>query len=153
MMKYFRHLAIAAAVCLAGCSGNSTAPTASGPPNVAGSYSGTVTITTSNSLVTCPAQTTVNQNGANVTFGSLVFTGPCAPYGSFQLGEATLSNSGSLGSVTQTLFFASCSGVYDFTMSGGFSGNTLQFSLIYIAKSGGCVTQLGDVRYTGSLSR
>jgi len=60
---------------------------------------------------------------------------------------------GSLGSATQSLFLESCSGFYDVTLSGGFSGNTLQFSLVYTAKSGGCVTQLGDITYRGNLSR
>ena len=88
-----------------------------------------------------------------MTFASLVFTGVCASVGSFPLGDATISNTGSLGSATQSLFFESCSGFYDATLSGGFSGNTFQFSLVYTAKSGGCVTQLGNISYTGNLSR
>jgi hypothetical protein len=153
-LKYPKALVVAVVVGLAACSSSATAPTASGPPNVAGSYSGTITVTTTRSAaLACPAQVTVAQNGANVTLAPLVFTGACASIGSFPLGDATISNTDSLGSATQSLFFESCSGFYDVTLSGGFSGNTLQFSLLYTAKSGGCVTQLGDISYSGNLSK
>ena len=154
-MKHLRHVVIATAVSLAGCSGSSAAPTASGPPNVAGNYSGTVTINyiSLGRVLTCPAQTTVNQNGANVTFAPLVLSGVCASAGSLPLGDTTISNTGSLGSATQTIFLASCGGNYDVTASGGFFGNTFQFSVLYTAKTGGCVTQVGNFSFNGNLSR
>jgi hypothetical protein len=144
---------VAAAVVLAGCSSSTTAPTPPGPPSVAGNYSGSVTITTSSAALACPAQLTVTQNGATVTFASLVFTGTCASIGSFPLGDATISNTGSISATQTNLFLASCSGLCDATMSGGFSARTLQFALIYVGKSGGCVTQLGNVSYRGDFSR
>ena len=156
-MKYLSGVVVAAAVTLAGCSGNSsTAPTSSGPPNVAGSYSGTVTINyiSLGRTLTCPAQTTVTQNGANVTLAPLALTGVCASVGSLPLGDMTISNTGSLGNTTLTnQFFASCGGSYDITASGGFFGNTLQFAFVYTAKSGGCVTQVGNFSFSGNLSK
>jgi hypothetical protein len=152
-VKYLKPLVVALAVGLAACSSSATAPTASGPPNVAGSYSGGVTMTTPNAALACPAQLTVTQNGATVTLAPLVFTGTCASLPSFPLGDATISNTGSLGSATKSLFYPSCSGFYDVTLTGGFSGNTLHFLLVYTAKSDACVTQLGNASYSGNLSR
>jgi len=152
-MNYLKPIVVVVAVGVAACSSSATAPTASGPPNVAGSYSGGVTLTTRSAVLACPAQLTVTQNGTTVTLAPLVFTGTCASLGSFPLGDATISNTGSMGRATQSLFFDACSGLYDVSLSGGFSGNTLHFALVYTAKSGGCVTQLGDTSYSGDLSR
>ena len=78
-------------------SSSPTAPTASGPPNVAGRYSGTGTYTfiKTGQVLQCPVTTTVNQNGNAVTFAPLVFSGICVSLGSIPVGDDTITNTGS----------------------------------------------------------
>jgi hypothetical protein len=146
------------ALCTVACGSNSSpaAPTAAGPPNVAGNYSGTVTFSypTLGQTLTCPTQTSVTQNGSTVTISPLVFSGSCANLGSLPVGDNPLSTTGSLGTVTvNNLFVSACNGFYNVSGSGGFFGSTLQFSFSYLVQSGPCTTQLGNFTLTGNLTK
>lgn len=141
----------------AACGRGNTAPTPA-IPNVTGNYSGTVTITyqLTGGQISCPATTSVTQSGANVTLAPLTMAGACPSAGlsSFPVGDFTITNTGSLGTQSGTnLFVASCNGFYSYSASGGFFGSTLQFTFIYTATSGGCVSQVGNFTFAGNLSR
>jgi len=147
-------LVVACVFPFGGCS-SSTAPS-SGPPNVAGNYSGTVTITFSlfGQSLTCPATMSVTQSGANVTFSAVTLSGACTSiFPTLPLGNTTIDNTGSLGSLTENnIAVPSCNGTYDATASGGFSNRTLQISIVYTAESGGCVSQVGNFSFALNVS-
>lgn len=152
-------LGVLAVVCtlMAACGGGGSPTTPSSPyPLVAGNYAGSVTFTFPllNASLTCPASTSVTQSEANVTLAPLALSGSCASIGSIPLGDTTITTTGSLGSTTvNNLFLASCNGSYNATASGGFFGSNLQFSFFYTAVSGGCVTQLGNFSFGGTLAK
>jgi hypothetical protein len=135
----------------------STAPTPVGPPNVQGNYAGTVTISfTGRGSFSCPANTTVTQNGSNVTIAPLTMGGSCPGLGvsSLPIGDGAISNTGSLGQTTiNNLFLAACNGFYSATASGGFFGSSAQFSIVYTATSGGCVNNPGNFSFSGTLNK
>ena len=136
-------------------SSNPAAPTASGPPNVVGNYSGTATFTyiTLGRVLSCPATTSVNQNGNSVSIAPIVLSGTCATLGSIPFGSATIDNTGSLGNSGNIVVALPPCGNYNAVASGGFFGNTLQFSLNYTAQTTACVSTLGNFSITGNLSR
>ena len=148
-------LVVACAFPFVGCGSNSTGPS-SGFPDVAGNYSGTVTLTLSliGESLTCPATVSVTQSGANVTFSPATFSGACTTvFPTLPLGSTTIDSTGSLGSLTENnLFVASCNGNYNVTGSGGFFNQTLQISIIYTAVSGGCASQLGNFSFALNVS-
>ena len=122
--------ALVCAVLLSAC-GSST-PTAPTPrvPQVAGSYTGTVTFTypqLGQSLV-CPATTTINQTGSAIAIAPVRLSGPCGTI-SIPLGDADIDANGSIGSESGTLNEPSC-GVYSYTASGGFFGREFQFAMV-----------------------
>lgn len=143
----------------AGCGGGSspTAPSTPTYPSVAGNYSGTITFTfsTLGGAVTCPATTSVTQAGASVTIGALLPSGTCASLGaSPSLGTFTIDTNGSIGTLTASnVSTPSCNGTYNGTVSGGFSGSILTFSLVNTAVSGGCVTSPGNFTLSGTLTK
>lgn len=112
-----------------GC-GSST-PTAPTPsiPQVAGSYSGGVTIVYPEipRSLTCPATTTVTQSGALVSLAPMILTGQCGGV-SVPLGQLTIDTTGSFVSQSGSLNEPSC-GLYDFVASGGFFGRELRLSM------------------------
>jgi hypothetical protein len=148
-------LLIAASAC--GSSDNGLTTPSGTYPNVAGNYSGSVTFTfiTLGQSLTCPATTTVTQSGGpNVNIAPLSLTGSCiSVFPSLPVGDGTITTTGSLGTINQNLALASCNGTYNAVASGGFFGSSLQFSLVYTALSGGCVSQVGNFTITGTLGR
>lgn len=149
-------------VCLGlmGCGGGSpTNPSPAVPtyPSVAGNYAGSMTFTFSTlggSLI-CPVSTSVTQTGASVTIGALTPSGTCANLGpSPGLGTFTMTTTGSLGTTTLNgLPNAACTGGYNATFTGAFSGSTFQFSFAYTATSGDCLTQPGNFTLSGTLTK
>ena len=164
-----RVLVFAMLVCVGsavGCGGGPTSPSSlsststsksSSIPSVDGNYSGSITITYSSigGSVTCPASTTVTQVGATVTIGALTPSGACASAGvSPPLGSFTIDNTGSLGSTTtNNVSDPSCNGAFNTTISGAFSGATLQFSFVFTAVSGGCLSDPGNFTISGTLTK
>jgi hypothetical protein len=146
---------VACVVPIVGCGSSSTGPS-SGPPDVAGNYSGTVTITFSliGQTLTCPATLSVTQSGANVNISPATFSGACTNFfPTLPIGSSTIDGTGSLGSLTENnLFVASCNGDYNASASGGFFNRTLQISVVYTAVSGGCVNQVGNFSFTLNVS-
>ena len=150
-------IALLWAGCGGGGSSNPVAPSSTWP-NVAGYYTGSVTInyTTLGLSLTCGASTTVNQSGSSVSFAPLTFsgTGSCATLGSVPVGNGTIDANGSLGSASQTnIYLASCNGYYNGSSSGGFFGSQLQFSYLFTPQSGACVNSPGVFSLTGTLNR
>src|SRR5207248_1175136 len=89
--------------------------------------------------VSCPATTTVTQSNANVTVAPMQLGGVCPGAGltSIPFGDATITNTGSLGSQTvNNISMPSCNGTYNAVASGGFFGAALQFSIVYTVASG-----------------
>jgi hypothetical protein len=151
-------LLIAGCVGIATACGDGSSPSSpsSSYPNVAGNYSGSTVLSypSLGTSVTCPTTTTVTQSGANVSIAPLTFSGACASLGALPAGDFTMTTTGSLGSATATnIPLAFCNGSYNGSASGGFFGSTFQFSLVYTAVSGGCVTQLGNFSVTANLSK
>lgn len=148
-------LVVAFLLPFAGCS-SSTAPTVQGPPNVAGNYSGTITITSSllGQSITCPATMSVTQSGVNVTLSPVTLSGACTTaFPTLPLGSTTIDDTGSLGSLSENnLFVTSCNGAYNVTGSGGFFNQSLQFSIVYTAVSGGCLTDPGSFSFSLNVS-
>lgn len=124
------HITVVAITLLSACGGSS--PTAPTPqfPQVAGSYSGAITIAFPEvpSSVTCPGSTAVTQSGASVSIAPLILGGQCGnlsiPFGPVTIDTTgNISGSGTSGTITQ-----GC-GTYNFTGSGGFFGRDLRLSI------------------------
>lgn len=153
--------ALVLGVSLSACGGDSspTAPSVSAIPNVMGNYSGSITITYQlfGSSISCPATTTVNESGTNVTLSPLQLGGVCPSAGlaSLPAGDFTISSTGSLGTQTvNNIYIPSCNGYYDGSASGGFFGSTLQFTFTYTVASGAtCVNQVGNFTFAATLNR
>src|SRR5690242_3626067 len=115
-------LLLSATLLLSACGGGSDL---SGPsntiPNVAGSYSGTTTVSLPDlgESETCPTTTAVTQSGSNISMAALVLGGACGNM-SIPVGERTIDATGSLGLGT-TSTTQRC-GTYNLTASGGFFG-------------------------------
>lgn len=146
-----------------GCGGGPTSPSSlssastSASSSVDGNYSGSITFTYSSlgGSVTCPASTSVTQVGTTVTIGAITPSGACASFGaSPPLGSFTIDNTGSLGTTTtNNVTSASCNGAFNTTLTGGFSGSTLQFSFVFTAVSGGCLSDPGNFTLSGTLTK
>jgi hypothetical protein len=127
-------LAFVVSLLTAACSGNN-GTSLTGPsnsiPNVAGSYSGSTTITFPEitRTLTCTTTTAVTQSGNTVNVAPLVLGGQCNNI-SVPFGQATLDSTGALnlGPTSGTYTDPSC-GTYSYNGSGGFFGRTLQLSV------------------------
>jgi hypothetical protein len=143
---------------LAGCAskGTTTAPTPA-VPNVAGSYSGSVTVTYHSILqsITCPATTTVTQSGTTVTMAPLMLGGQCQTIGvtSVTVGTFTISSTGSLDTRTVANVSLPSCGSYSTSATGAFSGSTLQLTIDYTAITPSCIDQVGNFTYAGTLTK
>lgn len=132
------------------CGGSS--PTTPTPtiPQVAGTYTGQVTITLPEvpSSRTCPAQTAVTQSGSSVNIAPIVFTGTCGNL-SVPMGPTTIDATGALASsgIAQTFFEPTCGGNYTTIGSGGFFGRELRITLT--ATSSACL----NFNFTAVLTR
>jgi hypothetical protein len=119
------------------CGGKGTSLTgpSNSTPNVAGPYSGSMTISYPeiNQTVTCPASTSITQSGAEVSIAPVQLGGQCAASGSptLPVGNMTIDNAGSFGSTYQTVTSGSCT--WQANASGGFFGRTLQASMQYVS--------------------
>jgi hypothetical protein len=70
---------------------------------------------------------------------------------SLPIGNLTLSTTGSLFIGTQSnLYVASCNGYYNSSVNGSFAGSGFEFSILYTAESGGCVSQVGNFTISAS---
>ena len=140
---------------LAGCGGGRSPinPSPSSYPAVAGTYAGTVTLTSPLGSVVCPASTIVTQSAATVQIGQL--TSACASLDGLLLApdNFTMTTTGALGTLHVNGFDPVCNGTYDWTATGAFSGSTLQFSSVVTPVSGGCVTSLGSSSLNGTMTR
>jgi len=133
-----RSLALLVPLLFVACGGdggnNLTGPTST-IPNVAGNYSGTMTVSLPELGRTagCRATTTVTQgSGGSISIAPLQLTGDCG-LTSLPFGSATIDSTGSLGSTTTTLR-ESC-GTYTATGSGGFFGRELRLSAVYVSST------------------
>ena len=139
------------------CGGSSTA---AGPayPNVAGTYSGTLTVGTLAGSFTCPASTVVTQSGASVTIGMLTLSAPCPSHGisAVPLGQvnATIDANGTLGNVTNAILTVpSCGGTYSVNGGAYFSGSSLNVASAYMPVSDTCARFPGPFMLNGMLTR
>lgn len=155
-MRLIRFGALAVACALVAQCGSSPTSPSSQYPSVAGNYAGSVTIGVPalGGSLTCPASTSVTQSGASVTVAPIALAGSCASIGSLPVGDGTITTTGSLGSLTlNDVVVASCNGSYNAVASGGFFGSSLQFSIVYTAISGGCLTDPGNITFSGTLGK
>jgi hypothetical protein len=141
------------------CSGNNSPMAPSSPyPDVAGTYSGTITgaNAVAGVLFVCPAHTTITQSGANISIGPLMLGGSCAAEGfvSLPVGDGTIATTGSLGNATlNNLYAAFCNGYYNAVWSGGFFGSSFQFSAVYTPQTPSCAFNPGTLTASGTLTR
>lgn len=155
--RFWRFSLLACCLGVSSCgsdSGSTSAPTST-TPNVAGNYSGTVaiTLTSAGQSINCPASMTVNQSGANITMSPLSLGGACqSSLPSIPMGSTTVSNTGSIGNATQTNVSVPSCGFYNTNASGGFFGNSFQFSVFYTAVSPACQALIGNFSFTGTLT-
>lgn len=136
-------------VLFSACGGDSpTAPTRPQYPDVAGRYSGTVSIfyPQVGRTLACPATTAVTQNGNLVSIAPVALTGACGSL-SIPVGDLTIDENGSLGNQTGSV--TDPCGLYTYSASGGFFGREYRFSLIYASTSSRCIT----FNVTGTLTR
>ena len=105
-------------------------------PNVAGSYTGTTTITFPELRysASCATTTSVTQtSGGRISIAPLQLRGGECGVMSIPLGDATIDSTGSLGQSSGT-YSESC-GVYTWVASGGFFGRNLQGSFVYTSRT------------------
>jgi hypothetical protein len=136
------------AVGLAACGGGGVnGPSDDDVPNVAGSYTGTLSINGAGAVVTCPASTTVTQSANQVGFTALTLSGQCTGL-AFPMGNATLLPTGVLADSGTTLTGVdpSC-GSYTASASITFAGRTMSLSVL------GNFQLCGTVSMNGQLSR
>ena len=123
-----RFVMVAAAVTLVACDKSPTAPSV---PQVAGSYTGTVTLVFPELAVsgTCPGNTTVTQSGSTVNIAPIILGGECGNL-SLPVGQAQIDSTGAIvsGGNSDSFTDPSC-GVYNVTGSGGFFNRELRMSV------------------------
>ena len=126
-------LIVAVALLLSACGGGE-GTSLTGPsnsiPNVAGSYSGTTTMTFPelSQSMTCTTSTSVTQSGSTISVAPLVLGGQCGNV-SVPVGQVTIDNTGAwLGSAVTTYNDPSC-GLYSVVGSGGFFGRQMRLSI------------------------
>jgi hypothetical protein len=109
--------------------GNAITGPSSQIPSVAGSYSGSTSMTLPelSQTLTCPTTTSVTQSGSTVTIAELRLSGPCGEM-SIPMGQVAIDSSGTIVSETGSYSDPSC-GVYNYSATGGFSGRELRFSI------------------------
>jgi hypothetical protein len=129
-----RFVGLAPLVFMLACGGGNNGTSLTGPsnsiPSVAGSYSGTTTLTLPElaQSVSCPTTTAVTQSGSTVNVAPLVLAGQCGNL-SVPLGQFTIDATGAFpGSSSGTYTDPSC-GTYNYTASGGFFGRTMRLSV------------------------
>lgn len=115
-------------------SSSPTSPTPSAP-QVAGNYTGGVTISypSLGRTVTCQAATTINQQGFNLSIAPMILTGVCGTI-SIPIGDTTIDANGSIGQGSGSFSEPSC-GIYSFVGSGGFFGREFRLSAIYTSQT------------------
>lgn len=149
-MRQMLASAIIGAVFAAACSSSSPSSPTPSIPQVAGTYTGQVTITLPEvgQSRTCPANTSVTQSGSNVNIAPIIFTGSCGNL-SVPMGPTTIDATGALaGSGLDGVFTEpSCGGTYHYVGSGGFFGRELRLTLS--ATSGLCY----NFNFTAVLTR
>lgn len=125
--------AIGLALLAVACGGDGGDNDITGPssqtPAVAGTYSGSTSMTLPQlgQTITCPTTATVTQSGTTVTIEALRLTGPCGDI-SIPMGQVTIDASGTVLSETGSFDDPSC-GVYNYSASGSFTGRELRFSV------------------------
>ena|SRR6185503_19307732 len=129
-----RLLCLAPLALVIACGGGNNGTSLTGPsnqiPNVAGSYSGSTTVTLPElgQTVTCPTTTAVTQSGSTVNIAPLILTGQCGNM-SVPLGQMTIDATGAFpGASSGTYTDPSC-GTYNYTGSGGFFGRSMRLSV------------------------
>jgi hypothetical protein len=145
-------LAILTAACSGGDAGTAPTPgsTSTMPsqqvPSVAGSYSGTTTLNVPDlqESGSCPTSTSVTQNGSTVDIAPIVLGGDCGGI-SIPVGQATIDAAGTL--VQESGSIDHDCGVYDFVISGRFSGRELRITAVLTSST--CY----DMNLTMSLMR
>lgn len=99
-------------------------------PNVAGTYSGTTTMSFPElgESVTCATTTAVTQSGSTVNVAPLVLGGQCGNM-SIPVGQLAIDATGAFqGNSAGTYSDPSC-GTYNYSASGGFFGRTMRMSI------------------------
>lgn len=139
-----------AVLAFSGCGGDSnslTSPDRSSIPQVAGNYSGTLTaaLPELGERMDCPASTVVTQTGSVVSVAALTLSGECGSM-SIPMGQATIDSNGSFPNESGTYTEPSC-GTYSYTLSGGFFGRELRFSVVMTSST--CL----NINANGTLSR
>jgi hypothetical protein len=119
--------------------GESSSPTAPTPsiPNVAGNYSGSLSIALPElgQTLTCPGTTTVTQSGSTVSLAPIALSGVCAGL-SIPLGSGTIDATGNLtGGTTSGSYTDPSCGTYSYTGSGGFFGRDLRISMVATSRT------------------
>lgn len=129
MKKVLGALLLASGLVACGGGGDVTGSSGTSYPQVAGNYSGSVTVVYPELAVSfvCPASTAVTQSGGNVSLAPLVLSGQCGGL-SIPFGSTTIDTTGSMGNVSGTTSGGSC-GTYSYTASGGFFGRELRMSM------------------------
>lgn len=98
-------------------------------PQVAGSYSGSITANfpETGTSQTCTASTSVTQNGATVNVAPVVLGGVC---GGLQVpvGQAVITSQGNIPATVSGTFSNPACGTYTYTVTGGFDGTTLNLA-------------------------
>ncbi len=112
-----------------GCVESGTNPTPDDIPQVAGNYSGTITLAfpEKGTSMTCTATTSATQSGSTVNITPIVFGGLCAGI-NIPLGTVIIDDTGDIpASVSGTTNNPNC-GTYNYTVTGGFDGTELELS-------------------------
>ena len=99
-MRYRILVALMCSVCAGGCGSTPAAPTPT-YPNVAGTYTGTATFTTTTISVSCPASTAVSQAGNRVNIAALQL-GPECGTGNIPGGQFTITTTGALEGIASS---------------------------------------------------
>ncbi len=104
-------------------------------PQVAGSYSGTVTVSFPEvpRTVNCSATTAVTQTGSNVSIAPLQLRGGECDGLSFPFGNMVVDSNGSMGGDTGTVTSQGCT--YTFSAGGGFFGRDMRASMTYVSRT------------------
>lgn len=119
---------------LSGACGSKGNPAAPPPPpafpTVAGTYTGTTTMTFPElgRSLTCLTTTVVTQSGASVNIAPLVLGGQCGNL-SIPIGQETIDGTGAIQTPNTESFTEPSCGVYTVVGSGGFFGRELRFSV------------------------
>ena len=125
-------------LCAAGCGSSTPAAPTPTYPNVAGTYSGTATYTTTTATVSCAANTAVSQAGNRVNIAAIQLGAECGT-GTIPGGQFTISTTGALeGIASSTVSDSGCQGTYNINGSGGFFDRELRLTFTYSSGTPAC---------------